>query len=149
MINMIFEGIDLEKVDGVKGNYIVDVEIKKNRKIPDERGIICHMLKNDDEIFEKFGEVYFSYIFPGAIKSWHYHKAMVLNYCVVSGMIKMVLYDDRVNSETYGNLMEIFLGKDNYLTVKVPKEVWNGYKIVETKRTIVANCATITHNPMK
>lgn len=50
---MIVKGKDLEKLDGVKGDYIEGVEINKLRTIPDERGMIYHMLRNDDKIFEK------------------------------------------------------------------------------------------------
>ena len=31
----------------------------------------------------------------GAIKAWHLHKEMTLNYAVILGEIKFVLYDDR------------------------------------------------------
>ena len=43
-----------DKVFGIKGGPIDGVIIKKLNKIPDERGTIYHMLRNDDEIFEKF-----------------------------------------------------------------------------------------------
>ncbi|PIU29842.1 hypothetical protein COT07_03875, partial [Candidatus Woesearchaeota archaeon CG07_land_8_20_14_0_80_44_23] len=84
-----------EKIFGVTGNWIEGVVIKKLDKIPDERGKICHMLRNDDEFFECFGEIYFSTIYPGVIKGWHYHEKMALNYAVITGSIKLVLYDDR------------------------------------------------------
>jgi dTDP-4-dehydrorhamnose 3,5-epimerase len=90
-------------IDGVK--------VIPLKKIPDERGCIYHMLRNDDPLFEKFGEIYFSKIYPDVIKGWHIHTKMVLNYAVVSGMIKLVLYDDRKNSKTKGEIMEIFMEK--------------------------------------
>ncbi len=30
------------------------------RKIPDERGMVMHMLRTDAEHFQQFGEIYFS-----------------------------------------------------------------------------------------
>ena len=138
---------DLLKLDGVKGKEIEGVEIKKLRSIPDERGTIYHMLRNDDEIFEEFGEIYFSNVYPNVVKAWHYHEKMILNYSVIYGMIKMVLFDDRTDSPTYGNLMEIFIGEENRLLVKVPKKVWNGFKGIGGKKAIVANCASIPHDP--
>lgn len=144
---MVFKGKDLEKLDGVKGDYIEGVEINKLRTIPDERGMIYHMLRSDDEIFEKFGEIYFSNVYPGVVKAWHWHEKMILNYSVISGMIKMVLYDDRENSPTKGNLMELFIGEENRLLVKVPVKVWNGFKGIANKKAIVANCSTMAHDP--
>ena len=106
-----------------------------------------HMLRRDDPWFEAFGEVYFSVVYPSAIKAWHLHKRMTLNYAVVSGMIKLVLYDDRPDSATRGELQEIFTGEDSYTLVSIPPGVWNGFKGLGGKRAIVANCATHPHDP--
>lgn len=144
---MIYRGDELKKLPGVKGAPIQGVEMKPLRKLPDERGAIFHMLRSDDEIFEAFGEIYFSAVHPGVIKGWHIHEKMALNYAVVSGTIKLVLYDDRAGSPTKGNLMEIVTGEDNYLLVKVPAKVWNGFKGCGTHTALVANCATIPHDP--
>ncbi|MDI6752151.1 MAG: dTDP-4-dehydrorhamnose 3,5-epimerase family protein [bacterium] len=126
---------------------IEGVVVKQLKKIPDERGCIYHMLRSDDPYFERFGEIYFSSVYPDVVKGWHLHKEMTLNYAVISGMIKIVLYDDRKDSPTKGNLMELFVGEENYCLVKVPPLVWNGFKGIGTKPAIVANCATICHNP--
>lgn len=134
-----------DKIFGVKGEPIEGVVIKKLNKIPDERGCILHMLKKEDKEFNGFGEIYFSTIYPDVIKGWHIHKEMELNYSVVCGEIKMVLFDDREGSKTKGNLMEIFLGERNHLLVKVPPLVWNGFKGIGLKEAIVANCSTISH----
>lgn len=116
-------------------------------QIPDERGKIMHMLRCDDPHFEKFGEIYFSVIYPGVIKGWHLHKEMVLNYAVVFGLIKLVLYDDRTASSTNGQLQELFVGEGNYVLVRVPPGVWNGFKGIGISPAIVANCATLPHDP--
>ena len=71
------------------------VIVKPLKIIPDERGKVMHMMKCTDENFEKFGEIYFSCIYPGVIKAWHDHRKMTINYAVVQGMIKLVLYDNR------------------------------------------------------
>jgi dTDP-4-dehydrorhamnose 3,5-epimerase len=117
------------------------------RQIPDERGKIMHMLRADDPHFEKFGEIYFSTVYPGVVKGWHIHKEMTLNYAVVFGIIKLVLYDERRESQTKGEIMEIFLGEGNYALVRVPPNVWNGFKGLGTTLSIVANCSTIPHDP--
>ena len=125
---------------------IEGVIIKKLTKIPDERGSIYHMLRKDDPEFKEFGEIYFSTAYPGVIKGWHLHKKMTLNYAVIQGMIKLVLYDDRKNSPTRGELMEIFIGEENYCLVVIPPGIWNGFKCIGNKMAIVANCATLPHD---
>ena len=119
------------------------------QQIADERGKIMHMLRSHDPHFEKFGEIYFSTVYPGVIKGWHLHSEMVLNYATISGAIKMVLYDDRADSPTYRELQEIFLGESNYVLVRVPPGVWNGFKGVGVAPAIVANCATLAHDPQE
>lgn len=117
------------------------------KTILDERGMVRHMLKCTDQHFRKFGEIYFSIIFPNAIKAWHIHKKMELNYAVVSGNIKLVLFDARKESATHGELQEIFMGEENYVLVTVPPYVVNGFKAIGNEKAIVANCATIPHDP--
>jgi len=126
---------------------IEGVLIKPLKKIPDERGTIMHMMRADDPEFEHFGEIYFSTVYPGVIKGWHIHTEMTLNYAVIHGAIKLVLYDDRDDSSTRGGIQEIFLGQDNYCLVKIPPMVWNGFKGIGTEIAIVANLATIPHRP--
>jgi dTDP-4-dehydrorhamnose 3,5-epimerase len=123
------------------------VLVQPLRQIPDERGRIMHMLRSDDPYFEKFGEIYFSTVYPGVVKGWHLHKEMTLNYAVVYGTIKLVLYDDRHDSSTRGQLMELYIGEGNYSLIKIPPLVWNGFKGVGIVPAIVANCATIPHDP--
>lgn len=123
------------------------VVITPLRQIPDERGKIMHMLRADDPQFERFGEIYFSMVYPGVIKGWHLHQKMTLNYAVVVGMIKLVLYDPRPSSPTKGEVQEIFLGEQNYVRVKIPPGIYNGFKGVGATPALVANCATIPHDP--
>ncbi|MGE5418080.1 MAG: dTDP-4-dehydrorhamnose 3,5-epimerase family protein [Acidobacteriota bacterium] len=126
---------------------IEGVKITPLKQIPDERGKIMHMMRADMEGFAGFGEIYFSCVHPGAIKGWHIHKKMILSYAVPQGKIKLVLYDDRQGSTTRGELQEIFLGPDNYCLVTIPPLVWNGFKGVGPETAIVANCASIPHDP--
>ena len=126
----------------IKGVIIIPL-----KKIPDERGMVMHMLRCDEPHFEKFGEIYFSIAYPGVVKGWHLHQRMTLNYAVVSGKIKLVLYDEREKSPTKGEIQEIFLGEDNYALVTIPPMIWNGFKCCGDKSAIVANCATIPYDP--
>ena len=106
---------------------IEGVKITPLKQIIDDRGKVMQMLRNDSPNFEKFGEIYFSCTNPGAIKAWHLHKKMTLNYAVISGQIKCVFYDDRKKSKTYGEVQELFLSTENYSLITVPPLVWNGF----------------------
>jgi len=117
------------------------------KRIPDERGMVMHMLRRDDPHFTTFGEIYFSVIYPGSIKGWHLHSKMTINYAVVDGNIKLVLYDQRPGSRTKGQLQEVVFGQADYRLVRVPPGVVNGFTAVGGTPAIVANCADIPHHP--
>jgi dTDP-4-dehydrorhamnose 3,5-epimerase len=126
---------------------IEGVTITPLRRIPDERGAVFHMLREDSPGFERFGEIYFSTVYPGVVKGWHLHREMTLNYAVPVGMIKLVCYDDREGSSTRGNVVETHVGELNYALVTIPPMVWNGFKGAGTEAALVANCSTIPHRP--
>ena len=125
-------------IDGVK---IIDL-----KKITDERGMIFHMLKNTDEHFQKFGEIYFSTIFEDKIKAWHLHKEATLNYVCVYGKVKLVLFDERKTSETFGEYQEIFLSPENYFLITIPPNIWNGFTSADQNLAVLANCSDIPHD---
>lgn len=125
---------------------IEGVVIHPLKRFSDERGMLMHMLRVDDPQFTRFGEIYFSRIVPGAIKAWHIHREMTLNYAVPFGMIKLVLFDDRPGSVTRGQLMEIVTSDSDYALITIPPNVWSGFKAIGHGPAIVANCATMPYD---
>lgn len=125
---------------------IHDVKVSKLNIISDNRGKVMHMLKADDSVFEKFGEIYFSTIFYESVKGWHLHKEASLNYACVSGKVRLVLFDDRNDSLTKGKYQELILSPENYFLVTIPPNIWNGFKGLDKKESIIANCLTLPHN---
>jgi len=125
-------------IDGIK--------ITPLKQIEDERGKVMHMLRNDSKSFSKFGEIYFSTVHPNKVKGWHLHGKMTLNYAVVLGEIKLVLYDARPDSKTKGKVQEFFLSQKNYKLVSVPPLIWNGFMGIGSETAIVANCADLPYD---
>ncbi|RMD96449.1 MAG: dTDP-4-dehydrorhamnose 3,5-epimerase, partial [Deltaproteobacteria bacterium] len=72
---------------------IEGVRLKRLHPIPDERGYLMEMLRADDDLFLKFGQIYMTTAYPGVVKAWHYHKVQYDHFVVVRGMMKVVLYD--------------------------------------------------------
>jgi dTDP-4-dehydrorhamnose 3,5-epimerase len=121
---------------------IEGVAIKKLKVIPDERGFLMEMLRCDDEIFRKFGQVYLSVAYPGVVKGWHYHKKQTDNFAVVKGMLKVVLYDQREESRTHGEINEFFMGEKNPILLVIPPMVAHGVKAVGGEAGYLVNCPT-------
>ena len=130
----------------MKENMIEGVQLTPLKQIFDERGKVMHMLSCNSPIFSKFGEIYFSCSYPGAVKAWHLHSEATLNYAVIYGEIKVVLYDTRPDSPTNGLIQEIFISPENYILVTVPPLIWNGFIALGNENSIVANCSTIAYN---
>ena len=127
-------------------NNINGIKITPLKIISDHRGSVMHMLRNDSQDFEKFGEIYFSTVIKNGIKAWHLHKEATLNYVCIKGIVKLVLFDDRSSSSTKGNYQELILSPKNYFLVSIPPFIWNGFKNLDNEESIIANCLNIPHN---
>ncbi|MCL5985004.1 MAG: dTDP-4-dehydrorhamnose 3,5-epimerase family protein [Actinobacteria bacterium] len=125
-------------IDGVK--------VKQLKVIPDERGYLMEMLRCDDDIYEKFGQTYITACYPGVIKGWHYHKVQVDHFTCIIGMVKVVLYDDRNESPTRGEINEFFIGEKNNVLLKIPKGVLHGFKAIGYEVAIIVNVPTEPYN---
>jgi len=104
------------------------------------------MLRRDDRLFLRFGQVYCTTVNPGVVKGWHYHTRQVDNFVCVSGMIKLVAYDGRPGSRTKGLVNELFIGTHNPLLVQIPPGVLHGFKGVSSPEAIVINISTEPYN---
>ena len=125
---------------------IHDVKITPLKIISDNRGKVMHMLRTDSQVFEKFGEIYFSTIYHQSIKGWHLHKESVLNYVCIKGKVKLVLFDNRKESSTKGVYQELILSPEDYFLVTIPPNIWNGFKGLDKTESIIANCLTLPHD---
>jgi dTDP-4-dehydrorhamnose 3,5-epimerase len=122
------------------------VIVKKMKVIPDERGRLMEIMRADDNFFQKFGQVYMTTAYPGVVKGWHYHKIQADNMAVVKGMMKIVLYDSRKDSATFGEINEIFAGCHNPVLVHIPAFVYHGFKCISEEEAIVINTPTEVYN---
>ncbi len=118
------------------------VILKPLKVIPDERGFLMEILRNDDPFFQKFGQVYLTVVNPGVVKGWHFHRQQTDHFCVVKGMSKVVLYDSREGSLTFGEVNEFFLGEQNRTLLVIPPLVLHGMKGVGTEPAFLINTPT-------
>lgn len=123
------------------------VIVKPLKQIGDNRGKVMHMLRSDSDLFTRFGEVYFSLVYPHIVKAWKRHFKMTQNLAVPVGKIRLVIFDSRPASSTCNNIEVIEIGEDNYDLVKIPPEIWYGFMGISEKPSLIANCADLTHDP--
>ena len=125
-------------IDGVK--------IKKLKIILDDRGKLMEIMRCDDEVFEKFGQAYFTTALPGVVKAWHYHKKQDDHFVCVAGKIRLGLYDAREGSKTKGEVNEFTLSLEDPFLVKIPKGVYHGFKSVSGAESMIINIPTMAYN---
>lgn len=125
-------------IDGVK---VKNLKINK-----DERGRLMEILRDDDNIFKKFGQVYISTINPDYVKGWHLHKKQTDNMTCIKGKVKLVLYDSRENSNTKGKLQEFFLNLENPLLIQIPPNVYHGVENLGSEEAVIVNIPTEHYN---
>ncbi len=116
--------------------------LKPMKVLADERGRLMEILRSDEEMFTKFGQIYLTTAYPGVVKGWHYHKKQVDNFVVVYGMMKIVLYDNRHGSPSKGVVNEFFMGEHNPILLRVPAGVLHGFKCISEREAIVINIPT-------
>ena len=104
------------------------------------------ILKCDEDLFSKFGQVYLTTTCPGVVKAWHFHKKQDDFITCVKGMLKLVLYDDREGSPTKGEVNQFFVGDHNPALVKVPRMIYHGWKCVSTEEALVINVPSEAYN---
>jgi len=121
---------------------IKDVKIKHLKVIPDERGRLMEIFRRDDNIFEKFGQVYVTTVKSNVVKAWHYHKKQTDNFCCISGKIRLGLYDARKNSPTFGKTMDMKLSLEEPKLVSIPANVYHGFKGIAKVESIIINTPT-------
>jgi len=122
---------------------IKGVKIKKLKINFDSRGRLMEILRNDDEIFEKFGQVYITTAKPGIVKAWHMHKKQVDHFVCLAGKIRLALFDGRKSSPTFGKVDEFILDPKDPFVVKIPKNVYHGFKgVAKGMESMVLNVPT-------
>jgi dTDP-4-dehydrorhamnose 3,5-epimerase len=116
------------------------------REIADERGTVLHMLRCDDADFTQFGECYFSEVLPGSIKAWKRHRMQTQNLAAPIGRIRLVIFDDRLDSATKGKVLVKEIGRpDAYVRVKIPPGLWYGFSCIGRVPALLVNCADLPH----
>lgn len=125
---------------------IEGVKIKRLVRHVDDRGYLMEILRDDDDLFVKFGQVYLSVHSPGVVTAWHAHRMQYDNFCIVKGNAKIGMYDDRPDSPTRGQTQVVVAGEWNPVLVQVPPMVWHGYVALGNEPAYIINVPSEHYN---
>ena len=136
------ENIVVRGSDGM----IEGLAVRPVKVLPDERGRLAEIMRADDDWFEKFGQVYYTTTYPGVVKAWHHHKKQTDHFCVIKGMLKIALYDQREDSPTYRVVNELYAGEHCPVLLRIPPGVLHGWMCVGEAEAYVINVVSEMYN---
>ncbi len=129
----------------IEGVFIRDI-----KKFLDERGFFSELLREDWKellIEDKIVQFNLSVSYPDIVRAWHRHLKGQIDYFIcVSGAVKVCAYDDRKNSQTFGELDEIILSEEDLKIARIPGILWHGYKAIGIKPAKILYCVNNLYN---
>ena len=126
-----------------QSDLIIGVKVAPLKLLPNDRGRLMEIQRQDDPLFPGFGQAYITSTFPNVIKAWYKHSEQIDQIAVISGMLKLVLYDNRENSLTYGKVNTIFLGELAPKLVQIEPEIWHGFQAIGEKEAFAIHLNSI------
>lgn len=129
---------------------IKGIIIKELTTMIDERGTLTEILRNDDSLFKRFGQIYTSTINPGYVKAWHCHVKQTDNVICISGNVRLGLWDSRKESGTYNKTMGVVLKSSQPCLVQIPPMVYHGFESIgNSAKVTILNIPTELYNHEK
>ncbi|MDT9027892.1 dTDP-4-dehydrorhamnose 3,5-epimerase family protein [Rossellomorea yichunensis] len=126
---------------------IQGVKYKKLIKHVDDRGSFMEIIRDDEEWFTRFGQLSYSFTYPGVIKAFHYHEKQDDIWFFPKGNAQVVLHDLRKDSSSCGETSVYYLGEEKPSTLLIPKGVAHGYRVLGSAPAIIVYLTTESYDP--
>ena len=126
------------------------VEIRRLTTHADPRGILTPVLDGRDSFWAE--PIVYSYrfsILPGRIKGWGMHERQTDRYFVVTGSVRVVLFDGRAESPTAGSFVEASFTDRTPGLVKIPPGVWHADQNWGDTEAHIVNFPTAPYDPVR
>jgi len=132
--------LEEEQVEFQKGE-IDGVVIRHLSRFLDSRGWLCELFRKDELEGQAFPQMaYCSLTYPGIVRGPHAHREQTDLFCFLGpGNFEIRLWDNRMESATYGLFMQFYAGQDAPRFVLVPPGVVHGYRVIGNRPGLVFN----------
>jgi dTDP-4-dehydrorhamnose 3,5-epimerase len=119
------------------------VFVREVLHVPRDHGVITEVFRPEwDPTDLPVVHIYQARLFPGALGAWSCHAQNTDRLFVNQGHVKIVLYDARVHSKTYGMVNEFHSGDARPFLLVIPSGVWHGLQNLGTSEALVLNFPT-------
>ena len=128
--------------DTFRVGEIHGVVVKKLSKYKDSRGWLTELFRIDDWPVEFHPAMsYISSTLPGVARGPHEHVDQADLFCFLGpSTFKLRMWDNRGDTDTFGNVQTVYVGENNPAAVLIPKGVVHAYQNVGDVAGIVINC---------
>jgi len=119
------------------------VVVREVLHVPRDHGVITETYRPEwDPTGLPVVQVYQSRLFPRAIGAWSCHAKSIDRLFVNQGHLKIVLYDGREESGTFGEVMEVHAGDARPAFIVLPTGIWHGLQNLGGSDALVLNYPT-------
>lgn len=109
------------------GEVIDGVNIQEVKNVPRGRGYLTEIFRRDWRLDDgTVDQVFQVWLAAGEVSAWHMHAITRDRLFVLHGLMKVVLYDGRKGSSTFGRLNELRVGTPRPALITIPPGVWHG-----------------------
>jgi dTDP-4-dehydrorhamnose 3,5-epimerase len=129
-------------------NDLIDgVKFRPTRPVPHEDGHVTEVARSDwDIIGGPIVQVHVTTTFVGRVRAWGLHQFSSDRLFVVEGLVKIVVFDARKSSPTFGRVNEFVVSAKNPAFLLIPTNVYHGWKNIGTSDATIINMPTSPYN---
>jgi dTDP-4-dehydrorhamnose 3,5-epimerase len=130
--------------DGKSVQPVIEgVAIQSSVTHTDDRGTLCEIFSPHRPVHPApLVYVYQFTIRPGKIKGWHIHHLHDDRIFISQGEVKVVLYDTRRDSPTFGMVNEFFRSEHDRTIMVIPAFVYHAHQNVGSKDALFISMPT-------
>jgi dTDP-4-dehydrorhamnose 3,5-epimerase len=119
---------------------IEGVQFRPARPVPHEDGHVTEVARASWDILPTpIVQVHTTTTFPSRVRAWGLHQLSTDRLFVVTGLIKIVIFDGRKDSSSYGRINEFTLSDKNPGLVVIPPNLYHGWKNIGPDEAIIIN----------
>ena len=130
----------VDEEGNLRCSLLAGVQFRPTRPVPHEDGHVTEVARASwDVMGSPVVQVHITTTFAGRVRAWGLHPLGTDRLFVASGLVKLVVFDGRRDSPTFGRLNEFVVSEKNPGLLIVPPNLYHGWKNIGTSEAIIIN----------
>jgi len=124
-----------------QGSILIEgVVLKAMSNVLSDNGCLTEIYRQDWRLDGKpVAQVFQKLLCAGDVSAWHAHRVTTDRLFIALGRAKVVLYDARLDSPSFGVVAEYRLGTERPALIVVPPGVWHGIRVIGDQPALLIN----------